>query len=522
MGWFAFLKQAAADVPTPATGKTAIFVDATSGQPSYKGDDGVPHSLVGTSGVASLNARTGAIALAAGTNMAIVESPTGTFTFNSSGGGGSGTALPWFFFEDYGGDPTGVTDSTAAVQGAINAAAAAGGGVCGSKQTNATFLIAGALQDTSRGNAQVLFPAVNYVTGKQITIRIQGYVAPPSIFSVIGATPLPTTGLIFKSTLAAGTGAVFGGWGPVGTGLGNFSNVNIELEKLTVQTVANPTNTAIDCGWMACLSAKDVVCHTGTYAVSSITAPTTATSFGMITPKNGNGAHTAINDCTMIGFYNAYDIYEHGTGDNVNYAGCNRGVVYNNADHGSSFGRVCSVHCVYPIVGPASGAHSTHIQQLDIEHSTGSFVTVADLLDTGNRLYGVINWMSVTAGTPGSSNIFTNSGGQNCITNSIGNPPKMRTVSGTVDTALLSDQDGLINSTGSSAFTGTIPQDSSVPWKNGLHSINYLQSGTGQITVAAGSSVSITPTSPKTRAQGSMISIVRTGVNTYAAIGDLA
>jgi hypothetical protein len=521
MGWFSFLKQAAASVPTPAAGKVAIFVDDTSGVPSYKGEDGVAHSLGGgSSGVSSVNSRTGAITLAPGTNVTINESPEGTFTFSASGGGGGGVGLPWFFFEDYGGDPTGAADSTTAIQNCINAAAAAGGGVCASKQVNALFLISGALQDTSRGNAQILFPSVNYVSEKQVTIRIQGYVAPPSIFSVIGSTPLPTAGLRFKSTLTTGTGAVFGGWGPVGTGLGNFSNVCIELEKLTVQTVANPTITAVDCGWMACLSAKDVVCHTGTYAVASITAPTTATSFGLITPKNGNGAHTVINDCTMIGFYNAYGIYEHGTGNNVNFAGCNQGLVFNNADHASMFGRVCSVHCVYPVVGPASGAHSTNIQQLDIEHSTGSFATIYDLQDSGNRLYGSIAWYSVTAGTPGPAHAFTNNGGQNCLTPEVGNPPGVRAVTGT-DTAGLKDNGGVISYTNSSAVNMTIPPEGSVPWKVGTI-LTWIQSGTGQITIVAGSGVTITPATPKSRAQYSPVSAVKTGTNTWAVMGDLA
>lgn len=52
MGWFSFLKQAASAVPTPSTGKVAIFVDSTSGIPNYKGEDGVAHTLKGDTGPA--------------------------------------------------------------------------------------------------------------------------------------------------------------------------------------------------------------------------------------------------------------------------------------------------------------------------------------------------------------------------------------------------------------------------------------------------------------------------------------
>lgn len=520
MGWFSFLKQAAADVPTPSTGKTAIFVDATSGQPSYKGDDGVSHSLVGTSGVASLNARTGDISLAAGTNMAIVESPTGTFTFNSSGGGGTGTALPWFFFEDYGGDPTGVTDSTAAVQGAINAAAAAGGGVCGSKQANATFLIAGALQDTSRGNAQIIMPPVHAVNDPSIAIGISGYLPPSPVFSVIGSTPNATSGLHFKSTLSAGTGAVFGGWGPSGS-FGNFTNVTLDMQGVTIETVPNPTITGLDASHIACLNVRNVVIFTGNYSVADMTAPTTATSFGLRTPRNGNGAYTAVNDCTVGGFYNAYEISEHATGDNLNLFGCNNGLVYTSADHSSHFGRVDSVHAKVPVKGPSSGTHYTTIEQLNIEHAaSGTFTYTAGVSDSANGLLGNLRWHTVLAGTPGSSSNFPQTGAQNLQTVEVGNPPGIRTIT-TTDIATLRDNNGVISYTGSSAVNVTIPPESSVPWKVGTL-LTWLQTGTGQITVVAGSGVTIVPATPKTRTQYSFVSALKTGTNTWTIFGDLA
>lgn len=50
MGWITFLKTLGASVPTPATDQVSLFVDDTSGEPSYKDDAGVVTSLAGIPG----------------------------------------------------------------------------------------------------------------------------------------------------------------------------------------------------------------------------------------------------------------------------------------------------------------------------------------------------------------------------------------------------------------------------------------------------------------------------------------
>ena len=44
------VEQTAASVPTPASGKASIFIDSVSGEPYYKDDGGVAHSLKGATG----------------------------------------------------------------------------------------------------------------------------------------------------------------------------------------------------------------------------------------------------------------------------------------------------------------------------------------------------------------------------------------------------------------------------------------------------------------------------------------
>lgn len=49
-GGITLLESLPADIPTPAAGKDTIFVNLTTGEPSYKDDAGVTHTLVGAAG----------------------------------------------------------------------------------------------------------------------------------------------------------------------------------------------------------------------------------------------------------------------------------------------------------------------------------------------------------------------------------------------------------------------------------------------------------------------------------------
>lgn len=54
------LKKAAAAIATPAANKVAIFVDSTSGEPSYKNDAGAVASLKGATGATGATGASGA------------------------------------------------------------------------------------------------------------------------------------------------------------------------------------------------------------------------------------------------------------------------------------------------------------------------------------------------------------------------------------------------------------------------------------------------------------------------------
>lgn len=474
----------------------------------------------GGSGVPSVNGVTGAVSIVAGAGASVSTSGS-TITIGATGGGGG--ALPWFYYEDNGAVGDGTTDDTAAIQATIDAAAGAGGGVCAGKYGDRTYLIAGALQDTSGANAQLLLPVVDYADDPCVTIVLMGYTPPAHTFSVVGLGALPGGGTRFKSSLSSGSGSVIGGYGPSGS-YAHFTNVFLKMQNMVVETVANPTISAIDASLAANFDTKDALVDPGVFAMGDITTPTTTTSFGIKCPTNGNGAHVTMTDTLVVGFYNAYEISEHSTGNNVSAMGCLVGFQFRGCDHASNFQRLLCAHVKRPLSGPSGSIrHYTHIEQIDIEHATsGPFATTQDLNDTSNLMYGDVTWHGVTAGTPGPDGSFVTAGAQNMRTKQLGLLPVVRNVSTTADTPTLDDNDAIVKFSSSSATTVTIAPETTYPWKNGTL-LTFLQYGTGQVTVVAGSGVTInTPQSLKTRAQYSMISVTKVDANTFVCLGDMA
>jgi hypothetical protein len=84
----------------------------------------------------------------------------------------------------------------------------------------------------------------------------------------------------------------------------------------------------------------------------------------------------------------------------------------------------------------------------------------------------------------------------------------------------------LVTLSNASAITATVPLNSSVAYATGAI-INIQQIGAGQVTIQGASGVTITSTgatatTPKTRAQYSAASIVKTGTDSWTVIGDIA
>ena len=93
---------------------------------------------------------------------------------------------------------------------------------------------------------------------------------------------------------------------------------------------------------------------------------------------------------------------------------------------------------------------------------------------------------------------------------------------GTTYTFVIGDANNtLVTASNASAITVTVPPNSSVAYPVGAI-LQLAQSGAGQVTIAAGSGVTINYTPGlKLRAQYSVASLVQTATNTWLLSGDV-
>jgi hypothetical protein len=97
---------------------------------------------------------------------------------------------------------------------------------------------------------------------------------------------------------------------------------------------------------------------------------------------------------------------------------------------------------------------------------------------------------------------------------------------GTTYTLVLTDNGRLVTLNNAAAITVTVPTNASVAYATGAI-INVQQIGAGQVTIQGDTGVTLTSTgatatTPKTRAQYSAASIIKTGTDSWTVIGDIA
>lgn len=334
-------------------------------------------------------------------------SNAGTITY-LPGDRSTGAGLGWFVVTDYGAVGNGIADDTIAIQNTINAAEAAGGGIV--YFPAGVYIVGGALQDGARGNAQLLIPDID-TTGKQIPITLLGESEPAVVPSLTGVITLPDGGSIIKGTLNAGAGgALLGGWGPVGS-FGDFTLVNLRIENLAFQMPDNPVLTALNLDHIVSVELVNVVCSTGNYRVSTVTEPTTNTSYGIKTPKNSNGAWTFIRELLVVGFYNGLQINEHTNADHISFFACKYAGVLPVAGHAARLGRVLVVWCKNGL--QFTGAHHLTIELYNVEHHNPTaawYDNVLDIDDGGNNGLGFITYHATISGTGADDPLVVNGG----------------------------------------------------------------------------------------------------------------
>jgi hypothetical protein len=304
------------------------------------------------------------------------------------------------------------TDDATAVQNAVNAAEAAAGGtvyfpdgICGYR---------GALQDTSRSNAQLLLPRRNTVTVPPITLTLRGSEAPPfqpCVVVVSGGVPTHIGGSIlkfFKVTAAGTAPCAIGAWGPSGSS-GNFSSVRARFVDLTVRMPVDPQITAVDLSLCSMCELDNVAIDAGQYYIPGMSLPTASTSYGLRTPGLNNGAYTRIGTLGLVGFYTGLQVGEHMQAHDLTVFGCLRAAEFVAANHSSWVSRMGVYDCPRALVF-AGGVHVTHIGAIQIEHDATTWAPVYDLDDGSNYASGSLRWTSVLTNV-GRENVFLVNGG---------------------------------------------------------------------------------------------------------------
>ena len=309
---------------------------------------------------------------------------------------GQSSAEKVFNVRDFGALGDGSTDDTTAIQNAINACNAAGGGVV--YFPDGVYIVGGALQDTSGANAQLVLPVRLRSTDTFATIEFRGPYQPannPRV-TTVAESPLVTAGATIKSTLNAGTGALLGTYGG---SAGVYNYVRFVSNGIRYRMHADPVLTCVDMRNVSHLDFRDSAIDAGAFKIRDMSVPTTSTSYALRLPGNGNGAYTSVNNAVIVGFYNGVEVGEHAHIDNAHIAGCARGMVFVASDHASYIARALVQWCVRTLVF-TGGAHRTKFSELDIEHADAApWTNVYDVDDASNFARGEIYWSVVLANT---------------------------------------------------------------------------------------------------------------------------
>lgn len=351
-----------------------------------------------------------------------------------SGGGGSGITKAYaplivnaagdsisqrFNVFKYGATGDSAQDATAAIQAAIDACIAAGGGDV--FFPNGIYTLGGALVTSENGvnpNSQLYIPPV-YVAPARTHIRFIGETGPnytPAALYV--DTTFTRKGVILRSTIT-GSGilpSVFGGKGDVTSGSAfTFHYVNFENITLIVKSNAGgtgPTMSGINGSQYASLQVDNCIVGIDT-SLFRAALPQNEVA-GIITTKGTGETRSGVRRSLTYGFRYGIVAGEHCMLENAQAFGCYASFVMNGhpfSGHPVYASKILSQWSTYDILVPntttdvlIAGTANFKIDLLEVETyntDTRWFNNVKTIADSGNRgssilYYKVINSTGVT------------------------------------------------------------------------------------------------------------------------------
>lgn len=357
------------------------------------------------------------------------DAATKAYVDAQSGEGGSGVAVTNIKDAPYSAAGDGVTDDTTALQDAIDDLSALGGGRI--YFPPGTYLIGGALQETSGRNAQILLPIVSQ-NSSPVTIEFVGALAPPTQY-YFTETLQDTAYSIIKSTLtgASGTAAFIASkeyasdW---------WSNVQLVVRDLVLEAPPDPSFTMLNCFDTMGPQVHNVLIHAGSLYLNTITQPTHSNAVAIKMAPSSHSAGQEVRNVNIFGFYTGLVDGELARND-LNMWGCVQGVLVPFNYHLSTYTHLGLFHCAYGIkaagvgyTGQPSddGTHYLRVLACALEHSnSGGGIgqawqdRVYDVDDASNLLTGDIKQLSILGGV-GRDLSFTKNGGVKLLVTQIG------------------------------------------------------------------------------------------------------
>jgi hypothetical protein len=338
------------------------------------------------------------------------------------GGGGSGDItfdkLGWFNVEDYGAVHDGTTDDTPAIQDAIDAAFAAGGGTL--YFPAGIYQLDGALQDTSTYNSQLKIP-------QRDVVREDGSIA----YRFLGATPGYTNyeGTTASSILRSSwDGTISGNPAIISLGLHNSLTQNwstLHFEDIEIRAHRDPKLTAIDCTKGGGVRFKNLTVsvdwETWFELPTDWTPPSHSNAIGVDFPRGYDDLYSGGDGLNVQGYYTGFRPGEQFTALGVWCGFCTRAVDFKGEvetggllRHANYIARLEVFFCPTGIVFSGDDRW-VWIGMFGIEHEdsvAAAWANVYDISDPSNYGHGMIGW-HVTDWDDGPQDTLNIDGGNN-------------------------------------------------------------------------------------------------------------
>lgn len=312
------------------------------------------------------------------------------------------------------------TDDTAAIQAAVNAAAALTTGKVTVVLEDALHMIAGALVTTNGYNAQITLPNVA-TSANKLGVTITGRTPDVEITPYDGTGALTVQGCALVTTLGANSQPAFSATAGVPSVIGGpasgrtgqaWTNIQARIKGLTILFQHFPYGFGVDLG--NCLQADVSHVRVATNEpFGSQGQPAQSVNGGVIMPQQNNDAVAKIDRCEFHGLVYGLIPGEHTQGGYIGVYHCDTGIgIGSNAGgHAMHFGYLSSEANLNHIGGVSTnwnGAANTPIPTpgatividlWDIEDAaSGNFLTNRHLQDGNNVLTLEANLAKAKAG----------------------------------------------------------------------------------------------------------------------------